>query len=111
MLGWMNATAAEWTERVRAWRASGLPANEFARPFGYRGKTLSWWASELKRREQVKKEKPIDAPKVTMARLQVARREVDALISIVIGGVQITVRRGFNAELLREVVSALGAVR
>ena len=109
----MNATAAEWTERVRAWRASGLSASEFSKPFGYRGKTLCWWASELKRREHVKNPAN-DAAKVTMARVRLTRQSAEAdlaPISIAVGGAQIAVRRGFDAALLREVVSALGAIR
>ena len=108
----MNVTAAVWAERVRAWRASGLSATEFARPEGYRGKTLSWWGSELKRRERVKSSA---APKVAMAR--VVRRPSarsaagDEAICVVIGGAQITVRRGFDAALLRAIVGALGAAR
>jgi hypothetical protein len=113
MLAGMSTTAVEWTERVRAWRASGLSASEFARPAGYRGKTLSWWGSELKRRERVKREKASGAPQITMARVRVTRRsaEGDELISVVVGAARIAVRRGFDATLLREVVSALGAER
>ena len=108
----MNVTAAVWAERVRAWRASGLSATEFARPEGYRGKTLSWWGSELKRRERVKASA---SPKVVMAR--VVRRPTarssaaDEAISVAVGGAKITVRPGLDAALLRAVVSALGAAR
>ena len=106
----MKTTAAVWEERVRAWRASGLSATDFARPEGYRGKTLSWWASELKRRERVKSSA---APKIRLARVRVVRRAQtrDEAISVVVGGAQISVRRGFDAALLREVVGALGAAR
>jgi hypothetical protein len=106
----MKTTAAVWSERVRAWRASGLSATDFAKPEGYRGKTLSWWASELKRRER---EKASVVPKVTMARVRVRRRPTndDATLSVVVAGAHITVRRGFDATLLREIVNALGAAR
>lgn len=106
----MKTTAAVWSERVRAWRASGLSATDFARPEGYRGKTLSWWASELKRRER---DKASVVPKVSMARVRVRRRPADhdATISVVVAGAQIAVRRGFDAVLLREIVSALGGPR
>jgi hypothetical protein len=106
----MKTTAAVWSERVRAWRASGLSATDFAKPEGYRGKTLSWWASELKRRER---EKASAVPKVAMARVRVRRRPTnhDATLSVVVAGARITVRRGFDATLLREIVNALGAAR
>ena len=106
----MKTTATVWTERVHAWRASGLSASEFAKPEGYRAKTLSWWASELKRRELAKTSA---VPRVAMARVRVVGRptERDGGISVVIGAAQITVRRGFDAALLREIVGALGASR
>jgi hypothetical protein len=106
----MKTTAAVWTERVRAWRASGLSATDFANPEGYRAKTLSWWASELKRRERVKASAP---PRVSMARVRVVHRraERDESLSVVVGAARIAVRRGFDAALLREVVAALGAAR
>ena len=106
----MKTTAAVWAERVRAWRASGLSATDFARPEGYRAKTLSWWASELKRRERIKSSA---VPKVAMARVRVVRRSSarDEGISIVVAGAQISVRRGFDAALLREVVDALGVAQ
>lgn len=47
MLQWMRTRAAEWAERVRAWREGGLSAEEFAKVGGYRSKTLWCWASEL----------------------------------------------------------------
>lgn len=95
---------------MRAWRASGLSATEFAKPEGYRAKTLSWWASELKRRERVKASA---GPKVAMARVRVVRRPPapDNTIAVVVGAAQIAVRRGFDAALLREIVGALGAMR
>jgi hypothetical protein len=106
----MKTTAAEWTERVRSWRASGLSAPDFARPEGYSAKTLSWWASELKRRERVK---ATGTPTVAMARVRVARRrsERDETLSVLVGDARIAVRRGFDAALLREVVAALGVAR
>jgi hypothetical protein len=77
---------------------------------GYRGKTLSWWASELKRRERVKASA---APKVAMARVRVVRRPTERAeaLAVVVGGAEITVRHGFDAALLREIVSALGGAR
>ena len=99
-----------WSERVRAWRESGLSAAEFAKPEGYRPTTLSWWGSELRRRERVRSSAE---PKLAMARVRVVRRPTarDGTISVVVGGAQITLRRGFDAALLREIVGALGATR
>ena len=111
----MRTKASEWAERVRAWRESGLSADEFAKPRGYRSKTLAWWSSELARRSRMKsKAHPQSLPRVAMARvLRVVRPEAerDEVIAILVGGAQIAVRPGFNARLLRDVVVALGAPR
>ena len=51
MLRYMRTRAAEWSERVRAWRESGQSAEEFAKAgAGYRPTTLRWWASDPPRR-------------------------------------------------------------
>ena len=100
----MHEAAAEWTERVRAWRESGLSADDFAKREGHRPKTLTWWASELARRSRPK-------PKVAMARVRVIRGDRDEGLAVHVGPARIAVRRGFDAELLRQVVGALGGER
>jgi hypothetical protein len=52
-------------------------------------------------------------PKVAMARVCVVRRppERDEALAVVVGAAQITVRHGFDAALLREIVGALGGAR
>ena len=111
----MRTKAAEWAERVRAWRESGVSAVEFSKPKGYRSKTLVWWAGELARRTRAKSNaRPQQRPTVAMARvLRVVRPEAEReeVIAVLVGGAQIAVRPGFNARLLREVVVALGAPR
>lgn len=113
MLAWMRTRAAEWAERVRAWRESGLTAEEFATAGGYRPKTLQWWVSELPRRaskaERARSRKPQSMPKVAMA--HVVRRDATAeeSLTVRVADAVIAVRRGFDAQLLRDVVFALGA--
>jgi transposase len=41
------ATRAEWTERVKRWKRSGLSAAEFARREGLKAKHLHWWSWKL----------------------------------------------------------------
>jgi hypothetical protein len=43
------AKAAEWAERVRAWRRSGLSSSEFARGEEFTGRALLWWSSHFGR--------------------------------------------------------------
>jgi transposase len=41
------ATRAEWIERVKRWKRSGLSAAEFARREGLKAKQLHWWNWKL----------------------------------------------------------------
>lgn len=41
------ATRAEWTERVKRLKRSGLSATEFARREGLKAKQLHWWVWKL----------------------------------------------------------------
>jgi hypothetical protein len=109
----MTATQTKWAERVQAWRASGKTADEYASAFEFQASTLRYWASRLK---TVSSEKPV-------AMAHVVRRPSRALIAepvsadprseveVAVGGARIFVRRGFDAELLRQVAAALGSAR
>ena len=113
MLSRMTETQAKWAERVQAWRASGKTADEYASAFEFQASTLRYWASRLKTESA---EKP-----TVMAR--VVRRPSRALVvepvgagiqsevEVAVGGARILVRRGFDAELLRQVAAALGTAR
>ena len=113
MLRCMRTRAAEWSERVRAWRESGQSAEEFAKAgAGYRPTTLRWWASELARRSSPSKtRRRRSRPTVTMARVVRRAKQVEGAIAIRVGSAVIAVHRGFDAQLLRDVVSALGSGR
>jgi hypothetical protein len=41
------ANRAEWTQRIRRWRASGLTAREFAEREGLHERSLTWWKWKL----------------------------------------------------------------
>ena len=45
----MRSRRAQWAERVRQWRRSGLTAREFARRAGINAGTLQYWAWRLRR--------------------------------------------------------------
>jgi hypothetical protein len=98
-----RASAAEWTERVRAWRESGQTAKAFADARGYPSHLLQWWGGELARREQHK-------PRAQVGRL-VRVSLPSTPLTIVVGGARIEVRVGFDGALLRDVVMALGGER
>jgi transposase len=48
----MERRRAEWAERVRRWRRSGLTAGEFAASIGVKPGTLTHWAWQLGRSKQ-----------------------------------------------------------
>jgi hypothetical protein len=103
MIAAMRSSAAVWAERVHAWRESGQHAAEFAAGKDFTERTLKWWAGELARRARPK-------PGVKMARVVAVAKEAEAL-AIAAGGATIVLRRGFDAELLRQVVVALAGPR
>jgi hypothetical protein len=110
----MTETEAKWAGRVSEWRQSGKAAEEFAEGMGFEASTLRYWASRLKK---AKAEPGGNAPNVRLAR--VVRRErsatvvgaADAGVVIEVGRARVTVRRGFDASVLREVLDALQSSR
>lgn len=106
----MTETEARWTQRVRAWKASGATAQEFAQGRGYAGSTLRWWSSRLgnKVREVSSKAVPVPVSSVRMVRaVLVAPRCPRQPLLVRVGSASVEVRRGFDGPLLREVVEAL----
>jgi hypothetical protein len=103
-----KATEEKWRTRVAEWRESGMTAEEFASGRGFEASTLRFWSSRLRHVEETSS---ASEPTVAMARVvrasPVAR---DAGIEVVVGGARVVLTAGFDAELLREVVAALGGV-
>jgi hypothetical protein len=94
------ATAAMWTDRVRAWRASGATAAEFAEGKGFAAGTLRFWATRLKR---------MPSPPTPRIVQLITRPATRPELVVEVGGARIHVGRGFDRELLVDVVSALSA--
>jgi hypothetical protein len=98
-LACVKATTKEkWTERVRAWRASGQDASAFAAGKEFEASTLRWWASRLGREER-----PRIVAVVRRARSPVTPGD----IVVEVGGARVRVTPGFDGALLAEVVRAL----
>jgi len=101
-----------WNERVRAWRASGQAAPEFAAGRGFEASTLRYWASRLRRRPAEEAPTPADGARVRMVRVTpVATSAVTKPVTVSIGAARIDVHAGFDRELLRAIVDALGGGR
>ena len=108
------ATANEWRERVRAWKASGLTAAEFCTERGLKAHQLKTWAWKLGMTSR-KGAAPVDAPlrlvklvprpnaKTTVA----GSANESSGIRIVAANVSVEVKRGFDRSVLTDVLAAL----
>ena len=112
-------TEALWAERIEEWGRSGQSATEFAEGKPFTSATLAWAASQLrkaargkgKRREGEPRAKP--ERKIRMAEVvrRPAKTPVTETVAVEIGGAVITLRRGFDRALLKDVVTALRGSR
>src|SRR5579872_5595432 len=102
----MTETEAKWSERVREWRASGKTAEEFAEGGGFKGSTLRFWASTLRRSETGAGH--AEKPRVRLVRVVSRPAGTGASLEVAVGGARVMVRPGFDATLLRQLVEALG---
>jgi hypothetical protein len=103
----MTATQAKWAARVREWRESGKRAEDFAAERDFEGSTLQYWASRLKSEAA----SPPIARVVRQRAPKAKSAPSDPELCVEIGSMRIVVRRGFDAELLRQVTAALGVAR
>ena len=113
----MTETEATWSQRIREWKASGRPLEEFVQGQPYKAATLRWWATELRRRARTgtsgRSKRHESSASIPMA--QVVRRRAEEPESkgvvVEVSGARISVERGFDAELFGDVVRALGGGR
>ena len=120
MLGGMRISAGRWAELVEAWEASGRTASAFAAEQEITESSLRWWKTELSRRARKQGARHSPGPVRRTTRVAVARvvREGEAppvaaerpkgSIELVLDGARVVLAPGFDAQLLREVVRALG---
>lgn len=105
----MTATAEEkWAARLAAWKTSGKSQRDFAADERFSLSTFRWWSSRLRTKKSRKAAEIVS--KISMARVirTPIKRESEAMLIVEIaGGVRVIVRRGFDDDLLRDVVSAL----
>lgn len=114
----MTETQKQWTERLSAWRASGLPAREFAEAQGLRTSTLRWWAKELRlpgpKASRGRPEKPTSAPMVLARVLRPGDSTAaspTASVVVHVGDARVIVQSEADEGLLRVVFRALGVAR
>lgn len=114
----MTKTDEKWVERVRQWKESGDTAEAFAVGQPFKASTLKWRAAGLRRAAESSgrygKGRAVDGS-IRLARV-VSRSRHSASgqsggVVVEVSGARISLSRGFDAELLTDVVRALGAVR
>ena len=91
-------TEAKWAARVRAWRASGETAQEYARRHGFAASTLHGWSSRLPH---------ADAPGFLRLVPKTADSSRSSEIVVEVGAARVRVGVGFDHALLADVVRAL----
>jgi hypothetical protein len=103
----LMAKAAEWTNRVAEWRASGLKAKDFCVDREYSAKSLWHWSSKLARASN---KKTTRQPKVRLMRVA---RQSSALapsasgIVVELAGAKLTLQGQVDLVALRTLVMAL----
>ena len=103
------AKAAEWAERIEAWRSSGSTAREYCKGKGFTAGSLLWWSSQLQRAGG--KKRPAPRRDVRLAR--VVRRPIAPAAPVVVhvGDARVEVSSEAQVPLLAAVVDALATRR
>jgi hypothetical protein len=109
----VRARADQWTERVRAWRSSGLEADEFARGKDFTGRMLRWWAGEFVRRgrSKVARESPVAMARVIPPGSILRDVATEPALASLVGRFRIAVSPGFDEALLRSVLRVVAEER
>jgi transposase len=98
-------TEAKWAARVAAWRSSGLSAAEFCTGKDFQVSGLRYWASRLRQVEAA----PQRDVRIARVVAPAAAAEAETPIVLEVAGVRIAVRRGFDREVLRDVIDTLAS--
>ncbi len=114
----MTETDEKWLERIRLWKASGQTAEAFAIGQPFKASTLKWRAAQLRRAAEDARSGKGHARNGAIRLARVVSRSRDSasgqsggVVVVEVSGARISLSRGFDAELLTDVVRALGAVR
>ena len=106
------ASRATWEKHVQRWVESDLTAREFAAEVGVNPRTLVYWKWKLKQggKPASAKAKPRckASPKPpTFVELSLPALAPKSGLAVEVGGVAIRVERGFDEELLLQVITTL----
>lgn len=92
-------TESKWAGHVAAWRGSGLSAAAFCTSRGLATSSLRYWAKRLR--------DAASTPEVRLARVVAPGTVHEEPILIEAHGVRVAVRRGFDRDVLRDVLAIL----
>ena len=99
-----RGTRAQWADRVRRWKSSGLTAQQFAARHRLKRSTLVWWSWALGRTE------PSAPGFIEVLRSAIAPHTDDGEIELVLRGeLRIRVSGQFDPAVLLRLVAALEA--
>jgi transposase len=99
-------TESKWAARVASWRSSGLSAAEFCAGRDYQVSGLRYWASRLRQVQAATAPRDVRIARVVAPG---AGAEAETPIVLEVAGVRIAVRRGFDREVLRDVIDTLAS--
>jgi transposase len=102
------ASRAQWERRVAQWRRSGLTAEVFATQQGFNVHTFRGWCSAL-RRPTARAAEPGFVRLVAVDHAPARPVESGTIEVVLTSGRVVRVRQGFDASLLRDIVTALEA--
>ena len=101
--------AKTWGDRVAAWRASGLTAEQFCAGKDFNAKRLWWWSSNLRRRGASVSVNSVPIARVVRANrpppVATAHSGTDVVVEL--GGAQVRVSPGADRETLEIVFAVL----
>ena len=98
-----RATRAQWAERVRGWRASGLTARDYAERHRLKRSTLTWWSSALGRASRT-------VPAfVEVVRPSPSEPEGGVIEVVLLDGLRVRVSGAFDQAVLLRLLAALEA--
>lgn len=104
----MRASRDEWAKRVERWRDSGLSAEQFATELGINAGTLKFWKYKLSLPPGEKKSRKAKRKPLPLVELRAAPVMQDSAFELEVrGGRRVRVHAGFDADVLKRLLSVL----
>jgi hypothetical protein len=104
-----RVTRAQWAERVRQWKASGLTSEAFAVRKGLNKSTLLWWSSRLRVEAKASLRRQEPAPAFVEVKLPAPHSEAaDSVFEIELcNGIRVRLGGHVDTSQLQRVLAVL----